>query len=223
MKLPFAARDALKKKKSILKRNNPKATKNSLKVRLLLQKSVRAKLEAVCAQAEKKREIVREQKAFQAKVQAASLESKAVALIAVEKKKVLAGELSKLPRKFNSTDCGQELKGGGNKTHQTSRQKLVERLKLRAPPLPAEVEALWPHIRNNYCRQIALFHGEYVGCFIVKEVNAVIAALGKHFTHPDPAVFASKMAGDPKAFERFVAQMRTQWPELKDANETCLL
>jgi hypothetical protein len=100
---------------------------------------------------------------------------------------------------------------------------MLERLKLRAPPLPAEIEALWPHIRNNYCRQVALFHNEYVGGYLVKEVNRVVDELGKHLNHPDPAVKVSKKAGDPKAFERFVAQMRTQWPEKKDANETALL
>ena len=100
---------------------------------------------------------------------------------------------------------------------------MLERVKLRAPPLPAEIEALWPHIRNNYCRQVALLQKEYVGGFLVTEVNKVIDALGKHFSHPDPGVKVSKKAGDPKAFERFVVQMRTQWPEKKDANETVLL
>ena len=91
------------------------------------------------------------------------------------------------------------------------------------PPLPAEIEALWPQIRNNYCRQVALFHREYVGGYLVKTVNEVIDALGKHFTHPDPGVKVSKKAGDPKAFEQFVVQMRTQWPEKKDANETVFI
>ena len=100
---------------------------------------------------------------------------------------------------------------------------MLERVKLRAPPLPAEIEALWPQIRNNYCRQVALFHGAYVGGFLVKAVNEVIDELGKHFTHPDPGVKVSKKDGNPKAFAEFVMKMRTQWPEKKDANETVFL
>ena len=98
---------------------------------------------------------------------------------------------------------------------------MLERLKLRAPELPAELEALWPHTRNNYCRQVAKFHREYVGCFLVKEVNKVISELGMHFTHPDPSVLVSKKKGNPRAFEEFVQQMRAKWPEKKDATETC--
>ena len=100
---------------------------------------------------------------------------------------------------------------------------MLERVKLRSPPLPADIEALWPQIRNNYCRQVALFHREYVGGCLVNTVNEVIEALGKHFTHPGPGVKVSKKAGGPKAFEQIVVQMRTQWPEKKDANETVFI
>ena len=100
---------------------------------------------------------------------------------------------------------------------------MLERVKLRAPKLPAKVEVLWPHIRNNYCRQVAKFYREYVGCYIVKEVNKVISELGMHFTHPDAVVTVSKKTGNPRAFEEFVHQMRAKWPEKKDATETCLM
>ena len=170
--------------------------------------------------ADKRRDAARERKALQVKNKAIVLESKVALRLSAEKRKEIAAELAKLPRKFNSTDCGQELKDGGNNKHQTNRQNLLERLKLRAPPLPPAVELLWPHIRNNFARQAALFHKEYVGCFIIKEVNAVINDLGKYFTHPDPAVKKSSKAGCPRAFEQFVEKMRKQWPEKKDANET---
>jgi hypothetical protein len=223
MRLPFAAREAQQKKISILKRKNPKATKGSLKSRLLLHRGIRAKIEAECAVADKRRDAARERKALQVKNKAIILESKVALRLSAEKRKEIAAELAKLPRKFNSTDCGQELKDGGNNKHQTNRQNLLERLKLRAPLLPPAVELLWPHIRNNFARQAALFHKEYVGCFIIKEVNAVINDLGKYFTHPDPAVKKSSKAGCPRAFEQFVERMRVQWPEKKDANETPLL
>ena len=101
-----------------------------------------------------------------------------------------------------------------------NRQNMLERLKLRAPPLSPALEVLWPSIRNNYCRQVALRHNKHVGCYLVQEVNRVISELGKHFGHPDPAVLVSKKVGDPKAFENFVNDTRLKWLELKDTNET---
>ena len=87
---------------------------------------------------------------------------------------------------------------------------MLERFKLRAPPLPLKLEALWPQIRNNHARQVSKYHNAYVGCFIVQEVNRVISELGKHFTHPDPKVYHCKDEGNPRAFEDFVQQMRTK-------------
>ena len=54
---------------------------------MLLQRSLRARMEEESAKADKKREEARKQKALKAQLQAAKLESKAVAALASEKKR----------------------------------------------------------------------------------------------------------------------------------------
>ena len=93
-------------------------------------------------------------------------------------------------------------------------------MKLRAPKLPPALDLQWPKIRDNYCRQVAKLLNKNVGTWLVKEVCKVVADLGQHFSHPKGSPFASTAAGNPRAFEVFVGQMRTKWPEKKDATET---
>ena len=88
MKMPQAAREANLKKNLLQKKNNPKSTqKVSLRARLLLQRSLRARMEGDRNKAEKKQEERLKHKALKAQLKAAALESKAVAELASEKKK----------------------------------------------------------------------------------------------------------------------------------------
>ena len=57
----------------------------------------------------------------------------------------------------------------------------------------------------------------------MKEIKDVVKALGKYFDNPDCSKKVSLLGGDPLAFERYVTRMQTEWPELKDANETPLV
>ena len=220
MKMPLAAREASQKKSHLLRKYNPKTAHSSLKTRLLLQRSLRLKLEAECAEREKRQQQAREQKLLQAKIRAAELDGKVVAELKAEEKAKVAKKLAELPAKFSATECGQGLENGGGKKHQTHRQQMLEHLKLRAPKLPPALELLWPKIRDNYCRQVAKLLNKNVGSWMVKEVCKVVDELGKHFSHPKGSPFASTAAGNPRAFEVFVGQMRSKWPEKKDATET---
>ena len=224
MKMPFAAREAVAKKLSIIKRNRPKAATPQLKAQLLLRRHLRDKLEKEHASMEKKRHAAREHKENMAKIKAAELEKKAFAELKAEKKKEEAKLLDEIPRTFSAAECGNGVKNVLSKKHQTNRQNVLERIKLRAPKLPPAIEVQWIHIRNNYCRQMALRFREYVGGMFVKEVNKLVKAMGKYLVHPDPKVKSStSKTGDKKAFQEFVEKMRTKWPELKSATTTPLL
>ena len=224
MKLPFAARDAVAKKMKILKKNNPKNATPQMKAQLLLRRHLRDLLEKEHASMEKRREAHREHKERLAKLKAADLEKKALAKLVKEKKDADAKLLEKIPRNYSAQDFGQGIKNPLSKPHQTNRQNALERIKLRAPKLPAVIEVQWVKIRNNYCRQMALFYKDYVGGMFVREINQLVKDMGKYLEHPDPKVPKSKKeTGDPKAFENFVEKMRTQWPEYKSSTTTPLL
>ena len=224
MKMPFAAREAVSKKLSIIKRNRPTAATPQLKAMLLLRRHLRDKLEKEHASMEKRRQAAREHKELTVKIKAAELEKKAFAELKAEKKIEDAKLLEKIPRNFSAEDCGAGVKNVYSKKHQTNRQNALERIKLRAPPLPPIIELQWSHIRNNYCRQMALYYKDFVGGMFVKAINDLVKAMGRYLRHPDPKVKpSSKAKGDPKAWEEFVDQMRAKWPEKKSATVTPLL
>ena len=224
MKLPFAAREAVRAKMKILKRNRPKTATPQLKAQLLLRRHLRDKLEKEHASMEQKRQAAREHKEHLAKIKAAQLEKAALAKLVKEKKEEDAKLLAKLPRSYSAQDCGNGIKNPLSKPHQTNRQNALERIKLRAPKLPPAMEVQWEKIRNNYCRQMALYYKDFVGGMFVREINQLVKDMGKYLVHPDEKVPKDSVkTGDPKAFENFVEKMRTQWPELKSALTTPLL
>ena len=68
---------------------------------------------------------------------------------------------------------------------------------------------------------MALYYKDFVGGMFIKEVNALVKAMGKYLVHPDPKFKSStSKTGDKKAFQEFVEKMRTAWPELKSATTT---
>ena len=82
-------------------------------------------------------------------------------------------------------ELGQSLKTGGTKKHIENRTTLLERCKLRSPPLSPPLEAEWCHIRDNFAKKIGKWYGPGVGAVLLEEVRDVIKSLGVHYRHPD--------------------------------------
>ena len=178
LNVPFAARQALSRKTSILRKQRPSVSKEQLKAQLVLRRHLRAKAEAEQDGLRKKRDMVREAKANTLKRKAKELDSKSAKFLAEDTKKALKKALCAIPRKYNAQDCGHGLEKGGTAKHQTARQNFLERLKLRSPKLPDDLEG------DNYARQVAIKHGRATGEFLVTEVNNTVIALGKFFNPP---------------------------------------
>ena len=137
-----------------------------------------------------------------------------------EKKKEDAKLLDSIPRNFSAEECGAGVKNVYSKKHQINRQNALERIKLRAPPLPPAIEVKWIDIHNNYCRQMAIRYKDFVGGMFVREVNALVKVMGKYLVHPKVKP-SSKTTGDPKAFENFVEGLdRDRWQRQKKPQET---
>ena len=130
-------------------------------------------------------------------------------------------KLNALPKVFSAKDCGQgHPKGGGPKEHQ-KRVQCLERLKLRAPALPIEKEALWKSVAEKYSQKFARDSHNNTGNVFIAKVNEVIKALGHHLkgsasSHgvaATAAAAADAVAGNAGAFERFFDHMDSQTPK----------
>jgi hypothetical protein len=112
-------------------------------------------------------------------------------------KKLLA-----IPAVFTPKDCGQ-----GGKHGLTARKNCLERLRLRAPPLPLPLEVIWKDRRDAYAKQMATIHGIAVGTAFIAEVNDCLRALGVHYRGPTTFNGPGILTGSDKAFEVFVRRM----------------
>ena len=93
----------------------------------------------------------------------------------------------------------------------------MERLRLRAPPLPFEENARWTEVRNAYAKDFAAKYKGYVagavGPAFVKLINGVLEALGEHYTGGTEFKAAGKKGGDPGAFGAFFRRMEKSLPK----------
>ena len=125
--------------------------------------------------------------------------------------------LAVFPKKFNSDDCGQGHSTGGTKAHATAREQCLDRLRLRAPPLPLNLDEYWPEFKSQYAHSIGEKRKSAVGIFFLDTVEGVIKELGDHLLPlgpPSKKASASALKpvdppkGDPRALERFIEQAR---------------
>ena len=158
------------------------------------EKKVLAKRRAAAA---RQRRIARKQAAYQRGV--LRKKKQAAKAKAELKKKVDA-----LPVSFRADVCGQPGHRG-----LIARQACLERLKLRAPPLPFELEVRWTSIRNDYC-SAPLLRACYklkkqatVGPMFINEVNGVLRLLCEHYAGPTEFNRKGQKGGDALAFEKF--------------------
>ena len=133
----------------------------------------------------------------------------------LEKEKKRKHELTKLPKRFTASACGQDQDAGGGRDAMNTRVAVLERLRLRSPPLPCWLSEEWEPIRDWYCKSMAERHKKAVGVRFLNDVNAVIDALGELIRPGENGAPCKKpkKGGNPKAFEQFVLWMRKNMPQ----------
>jgi hypothetical protein len=114
------------------------------------------------------------------------------------------------PFSFTPLGLGGGLWQGGQKIHLDARIRLLQRAKLRSPPLPAYLEAEWPKIRDTYAKLAGENLGSKVGQALVDGVVHMSDLLGQHYNHPDKHKKKSK-GGDKTAFEKYVVSLKNAW------------
>ena len=130
---------------------------------------------------------------------------------AAKAKAKLAKKLAELPVTFSAADCSRAGDPGLR-----SRIDCLERLKVRSPPLPFDLEMDWNHIRTSYAgakklREVyKLKHFATVGYSFIDEINGVLEKLVEHYSGPSRYNKEGEKGGDAQAFERFVSRMKAK-------------
>ena len=151
----------------------------------------------------------RKQRAAQAKAKAKQRKVEKVKKFAKKAKAALKKKLDDLPVRISAGDCNKVGRAG---TH--ARSQCLERLKLRAPALPFELEAVWQHTRDAYA-EAEVLRAEYrlkprksvVGPELIKEINEVLSKLREHYKGPNRFNQKGETGGDENAFLCFVQRM----------------
>ena len=165
----------------------------------------------------------RRKRACKLKSVALAKKIKARTLAAKVKAKANRQALAKLPKHFTPEGLGQGRKGGGTKVHVDARIALLERLRLRSPPLPPELEVLWPDFVSKYAKWLGTVQDVAVGVWLLGRVESVMQKLGDHLLTPDGKPHppsGSPCVGNPIAFEKWV---RAKWEGLPKAASSMIL
>ena len=118
-----------------------------------------------------------------------------------------------------------EMCGGKNNFKSTAarmcRINLLERLRLRSPKLPVDLEDIWARFVAEKVYIVAERYGEMTGYTFVTEINEVLKALKCYYngktlfnkgSRREGKLFVwDKMEGDPLAFENYV---KASWKKL---------
>ena len=92
--------------------------------------------------------------------------------------------LTKLSKEFGVEELGQGNKLGGTKNHLNSRIAMLNRLKLRAPELPLDMEVGWKEFVKVYASWCGKAWKATVGLGLIKEVGRVMDLLGQFCRSP---------------------------------------
>ena len=88
--------------------------------------------------------------------------------------------LAALAKTFTAEELGQGHKKGGTKLHLGRRINMLNRLKLRSPPLPPHFEADWGDFVTTYAKYEGSQRKAAVGVTFITEIQGVMADLGEH-------------------------------------------
>ena len=108
-------------------------------------------------------------------------------------------------RTWTPQDFGTQLAFTGE--HRRNIREAMDRLKLRAPPLPDELQAVWHRFREDYPMRLRGEFGQKLGVVLLTNLSVVLIDLGQYALQ-NPALKSKKpravSGGDPKAFENFL-------------------
>ena len=103
------------------------------------------------------------------------------------------------------------------------RINLLERLRLRSPKLPVDLEDIWSRFVAEKVYIVAERYGEMTGYTFVTEINEVLKALKCYFNartlfnkgsrFEGKLLVWDKMEGDPLAFENYVKASWNKMPK----------
>ena len=129
-----------------------------------------------------------------------------------EAKDDLKKKLDELPVHVTSAMCSAAGKKGIK-----ARSDCLERLKLRSPALPPELDSIWKDVRDSYSAECAKTWEKKklptaVGFHFLQKVNEVLAALGPHYKGPTKCVKKATADYDKDAFFKFFEEMRASIP-----------
>ena len=105
--------------------------------------------------------------------------------------------LDSLPKSFTAKLCGEAAAKGHKQ-----RVACLDRIKLNAPELPVLMRVRWPSFVQDYSKYLARVHLKNVGVFFIKEVNALVVALG---TFCKTSTLTDK-SGDELALEKYMKE-----------------
>ena len=173
----------------------------------------------------------RKSRIARAKTMSVKLAAHRLKVAALTQKEAFAARaraLNLLPKNFSSNSLGQGKENGGGKEHLENRRFLLERLRLRSPGLPADLEAQWAWFVPRYAAHYGKLHGKTTGIRAYTEAKELLADLGEHRL-PDGSGKASAMStvaasatsapGNAAAFELFVRKrLKLLQPDPKAAN-----
>ena len=171
----------------------------------VLSRFVQARREAEeTALAEERRKALKrreEQRVERAAAKKLKMEKDAAKAEHEKKKEALA----KVPKTFTAVELGQGHKTGGAKKHLDARIAALNRLKLRAPPLPAELELDWDRWALRYASYEGRKSKAAVGAFFLLELKDIMEELGEHLLREkgDKKV----EGGNPNALAEFIKKM----------------
>ena len=109
---------------------------------------------------------------------------------------------------FTAASLGQGHAKGGTRAHCMQREAALERVRLRAPALPLEWQAVWDDFKKKYAKRMGERHKEKVGIQLLEVLRDTMAALGDHLLAQDGSAVAPSSGlgpvGNPTAFTQFV-------------------
>ena len=111
--------------------------------------------------------------------------------------------MAAMPNMFTAAACGQGKPNGGGSLEIPQRRSVLERLRLRAPPLSPKWSTEWPAFVAWYAVFVGKRDGAACGARLLKRLGEVMNRTGTHLRRDDGTCpLAGK--GDPDAFEQFL-------------------
>ena len=117
-------------------------------------------------------------------------------------------ELAKLAKEFSAEGLGQGHAAGGTRAHREMRENMLERLRLRSPPLKLELRARWGDFKKRYAKWMGDNYKASAGIRFLENIRFVLEELDEYALTQEGFARVPEdpenVRGDQKAFDKFV-------------------